>query len=639
MKRINSSLLIVAASAVFWFFISFFPAGVYAAEHLVPSEFATIQAAISAPTFSSGDSVVVAPGTYFGPITVPNNINITIRGTETARTFLSGNSGLPVVTIDGTGATVPSIVNIHNFTFVNASSGISIANNTTLLNLSNVITVNVTNNVFQDLAGTAITESASRATTVSNNTFNHNVTALSCDYDIGISNNIFSLNNTAVNDTWASITLITNNAFFGNSQDVVSGTTVTTGTLPVLRTTQNPTPLFVDPVNHDFHLEEGSLCIGTGSNNGTPTDIGAYGGSAADTIPFPIMSQGNLPGLTITSTTDTSIGLTWLPNKSSLVTNTTPTLAGGYNLYVGPASGSYTGALTSSGTISSPINVKDVVLNPSLYPSINCTSTTSCTLTGLTPPTTPAAPDQVLSSPRDSALALTWSAVPGATGYLVFYGISSPTENGPFDTGSTATSYELRGLTNGITYKVGVKAYARQQYFFNVTAYDNQFVKGSATAPLHESAYLATNETFTQIGQPLFSELTTTTDFPEALTTYPALPNTGGRCFIATAAFGYYSAPEVQALRAFRDRYLLAVAPGRAFVEWYYRHGPAAAAFLNDHPGYKPMVRAALMPAVGAAIFMTRTSMLLKIIMFLTIGAAIAFGFYRKRLSGTGGLR
>jgi hypothetical protein len=91
-------------------------------------------------------------------------------------------------------------------------------------------------------------------------------------------------------------------------------------------------------------------------------------------------------------------------------------------------------------------------------------------------------------------------------------------------------------------------------------------------------------------------------------------------------------------LRAFRDRYLLATAPGRMFVEWYYRHGPAAAAFLNDHPGFKPVVRAALLPAVGAAIFMTETSTTFKIIVFLLLGAAIVFGFLRRKPSGTGGL-
>jgi hypothetical protein len=192
---------------------------------------------------------------------------------------------------------------------------------------------------------------------------------------------------------------------------------------------------------------------------------------------------------------------------------------------------------------------------------------------------------------------------------------------------------------NGQHYLIAVKTYAQQQYFFNVTSYDNQFID-SASTPFHESAALTSNEKFTQIGQKQLSTLSLViSDFPEALTSYPALPNTGGRCFIATAAYGYYSAPEVQALRTFRDRYLLTSAAGRMIVAWYYEHGPAAAAFLNDHPGYKPMARTALMPAVGVAIFLTGTSMTFKAIVFLVLGGVIGFGFFRKRPAGTGGLR
>ncbi|MCK9417791.1 MAG: hypothetical protein M0R70_00250 [Nitrospirae bacterium] len=607
MKRIVSSLPFVAASAVFSFFISLAPAGVDAAEHQVGSarEFKTIQEAISSPTFSAGDSIVVDRGIYAGPITLPHNV--TIKGAETAKTFLTGNGGGPVVIVDETqnvGAIGAGTVNIRNFTFVNASTGISVLNNT-----ANSTTVNIMNNVFAvGPGGTAITEQSSIHTKVANNTFFQNGTALSCDWDLDISNNIFSLNTTAIAYATAYITnnANKNNAFFGNS---VSGPT---GMNPIAGD-----PLFVDPVNHDFHLKQGSPCIGTGNNSGSPNDIGVYGGSSADTIPFKISD------LRVESTTDTSIDLSWSPNNCYLVTNTTSTLVGGYQLYFGSAPGTYTGILTSSGTITSPIQVG---------------ASTSYTLSGLIPPSTPlSAPVLDAPSPRDSKLILTWSAVSGATGYRVHYGISSLDEHDPIDVENT-TSYELSGLTNNQTYLVAVSAYARQKYFFAVTAYDNQF-SSSATTSLRESIY--SEETSTQIGATRYSDLSNVPPdvYPEEVIAYPALPDSGGRCFIATAAYGYYSAPEVQALRAFRDRYLLTSAPGRMFVHWYYRHGPAAATFLNDHPGYKPLVRMALMPAVGASILMTGTSMRFKAIMFLVLGAAIAFGFFRKRLSRTGGLR
>jgi ABC-type dipeptide/oligopeptide/nickel transport system permease component len=118
------------------------------------------------------------------------------------------------------------------------------------------------------------------------------------------------------------------------------------------------------------------------------------------------------------------------------------------------------------------------------------------------------------------------------------------------------------------------------------------------------------------------------------------LQNSRRGCFIATAAYGYYSAPEVQALREFRDQYLLTNRAGSAFVRWYYEYGPVAAAYLDAHPGYKPVVRTALMPAVGLALFMTGTSFFIKAVvgvLMLIIALMIANTFFRKRLSGSGG--
>ncbi len=65
----------------------------------------------------------------------------------------------------------------------------------------------------------------------------------------------------------------------------------------------------------------------------------------------------------------------------------------------------------------------------------------------------------------------------------------------------------------------------------------------------------------------------------------------GGPCFVATVAFGE-GAVELEAFRQFRDRVLMPRAPW--LVAAYYRHGPAAAAWVERTPLLKRAVRAGL---------------------------------------------
>lgn len=69
-------------------------------------------------------------------------------------------------------------------------------------------------------------------------------------------------------------------------------------------------------------------------------------------------------------------------------------------------------------------------------------------------------------------------------------------------------------------------------------------------------------------------------------------------CFIATAAYGSAMAPEVELLRAFRDRQLLTNAPGRALVGFYYRHSPRLADAIRENDAARTAVRAVLWPVV-----------------------------------------
>jgi hypothetical protein len=55
-------------------------------------------------------------------------------------------------------------------------------------------------------------------------------------------------------------------------------------------------------------------------------------------------------------------------------------------------------------------------------------------------------------------------------------------------------------------------------------------------------------------------------------------------CFVATAVYGDINAPQVQALRDFRDNVLMNNKMGRAFVNFYYSGaGEKTANFIKEH--------------------------------------------------------
>jgi subtilisin family serine protease len=72
-------------------------------------------------------------------------------------------------------------------------------------------------------------------------------------------------------------------------------------------------------------------------------------------------------------------------------------------------------------------------------------------------------------------------------------------------------------------------------------------------------------------------------------------------CFIATAVFGGIDAPQVERLRALRDKFLLRTSLGRGFVRSYYQWSPPVAAWLKEQAMLSRMARLSLMPLVGVS--------------------------------------
>lgn len=80
----------------------------------------------------------------------------------------------------------------------------------------------------------------------------------------------------------------------------------------------------------------------------------------------------------------------------------------------------------------------------------------------------------------------------------------------------------------------------------------------------------------------------------------------GGGCFIATAAYGSYTAPYVKILREMRDRFLLKSRIGKRFVNLYYKYSPPLADIISKHDSLKVVVRLGLLPLVGISWLMLK---------------------------------
>lgn len=542
---------------------------VAADEINVPNDKKTIQAAIDAA--ADDDTIMVEPNTYRETIALRGKNGITISGRETARTILKpATSSKPIFTLDDS-----SDITFKNFTLLQANIGVSITKSNDFRVSANVFHLGDT--------GVAVTVSSDSDGDITNNTFYKNrIGTQRAATDTRIKNNLFVENDTAISNNAASTSNISYNGYYINTND---GTVGSNNIAP-------GDPLFASVDNEDFHLQAESDAIDAGSSTDSSydesvADLGTYGGGNADTYPYPV--TGLAASIPIYDAVNYSLTLQWADNTDYRIRS--------YKLY------SYIEGAESAFNMTAGIDVGD---------------TTSYPLSGTVPVTVaPAAPTMITITPRDQSLTVTWSTVSGATSYELRYGVDSTAEN--IVSVGNVLSYVLSGLTNGTPYKIRVHAIAQATLHAVVTARN----------AIRES-YALSNE-FTVVVGPAYTSNASleVAGSPEATVSYPQLPDEG--CFIATAAYGHYSAPQVQALRDFRDAYLMHFDTGRNFVHWYYAHGPAGARILNDYPTLKIPVRAVLYPLVLGALFLTQAPGWTHALVLLGLIFMVAFAILRSR--------
>jgi YVTN family beta-propeller protein len=112
-------------------------------------------------------------------------------------------------------------------------------------------------------------------------------------------------------------------------------------------------------------------------------------------------------------------------------------------------------------------------------------------------------------------------------------------------------------------------------------------------------------------------------------------PETSG-CFIATAAYGSMMEPQVQLLRAFRDRFLTGNLLGQAFIGFYYKNSPPVARYIAEHDTWRLVVRWCLLPLVALSwlsLVLASWPGLLGIIGLVALGgiAGAAIVYLKKR--------
>jgi hypothetical protein len=252
------------------------------------AEYKSIQSALDAA--STGDVVSVASGYYLVPEGVEIKAdNVTLKGAGAERTVLDGeNKAYAIVKLGAKGATVTG------FTLENGSShGAYVTDDNWGYIQNNVIAANIDRGI---LLGSGTPHAV-----IDHNTFaNNKVSAIysySDDPKTKFTNNVVYENSRAiVTDSTMSHMTVKYNCFWGQSND--SEATRTS------KTNFRADPLFVNATS-DFHLQDGSVCLGKGEKE---SNIGALGTGTNPVVEKPKNEETGAKYRVVLFTNDNDLG-------------------------------------------------------------------------------------------------------------------------------------------------------------------------------------------------------------------------------------------------------------------------------------------------------------------------------------------
>jgi hypothetical protein len=108
-------------------------------------------------------------------------------------------------------------------------------------------------------------------------------------------------------------------------------------------------------------------------------------------------------------------------------------------------------------------------------------------------------------------------------------------------------------------------------------------------------------------------------------------------CFIASVSYGSPLDKRIDIFRKFRSDILWKRPWGKKLTRLYYQHGPMAAVFIHQRPYLKPIVKAALWPALGFSWIANQYGLGVATVVFVALLVFTIFGFSlgaRKVLRG-----